>query len=209
MILSKRNYLAFLLLAIGVVCVLLITHGTAKASSTSEPSPVVYHEPTGPELSPTGAAEAAIKAARGGATSPGNMTIRVAHGTYVRLSAALNGNEVGSGPTTSGKASCFPGMSCTSAAVEEHERLQRESDESSAYIVEMKGTAFSPPRGRLRKGEKATASSGEVETVIVNAHTGFPEERTIGGGRPDLAGLGSVTELVATVRLHRLTVSIG
>ncbi len=199
MILSRRNNLTFvlLLMVVGVVCVLLVTYSTAKASSANEPPPVGYHQPTGPELSPTGAAEAAIEAAREGVTAAGGITIRVAHGTYAHLSAVLDGSEAVSGPTKSGKASCFPGLPCTTAEVEEHEKIWRELDESSAYIVEMTGTSFSPPAGRVKRG--ARLSSGGFETVIVDAHTGIPEARMIGGKGVKLESLGLVTELTAVI----------
>jgi hypothetical protein len=198
--LGRRSHQAVLLpAALGVGCAVLLMHGSARASSVSGPVPAGYHESTGPELSPREAAEAAIKDAWVGRMVAGDVTIRVAHGTFAQVSAVLNGKEAVSGPTTSGKASCFPGLSCTTAQVEEHEKVQKELDESSAYVLEIRGTAFSPSIEHAWKGEKTTASNGELETVIVDAHTGMPEARTIGGERLNLESLGTVAELTAII----------
>jgi hypothetical protein len=199
---GRRNYQAVLLpAALGIGCVVLVMHGSARASSISGLSPAGHREPSGPELSPREAAEAAIKDAWVGRMAAGDVSIRVAHGRFAQVSTVLNGKEAVSGSTTSGESSCFPGLSCATADVEEHERVQRELDESSAYVLEMRGIAFSPSIERVRKGEKVTTSPGELESVIVDAHTGMPEARTIGGKRLNLESLGTVTELIATISI--------
>lgn len=196
---GKRNGIVLgLLMPLTVGCVVLATHSSAGATTSSEPAPVGYHAPSGPELSPAAAAADAIKYVQGGA-EPGEIILRVARGSFAQARAVLDANEGVAGPSASGNASCFPGFSCTPAEVEQHERERRELEESRAYIVEMTGTAFSPPAGRLRKGETPSAASGEVETVIINAQTGFLEERTIGGQHPNLDSLGPVTELSASI----------
>jgi hypothetical protein len=184
-----------LLTSLMAVYMVLSSHSSAGASQVVAEA-AGYHKPTGPELSPTGAADAALKYASTGA-APGNVSLRVARGSFARARAALNGQDGVAGPSSSGTASCFPGLACSPAEVEQHEKEQQEVAESAAYMVEMIGTAFSPPSNRLKKGE--TAQSGEIETIIVDAHTGFPEERTIGGSHPDIGALGPVTELTAVI----------
>lgn len=195
--LNKRSNAVLLLLAIFAMgCVVVVAHDSASASSSVGGGVIGYHKPTGPELTPTTAASAAIKDVREG-TAPGNVTLRIAHGSFAQTRVILNGQDGVGGPTSSGSASCFPGLSCTAAEVAQHETERRELEESSTYIIEMKGTSFSPPASRLRKGQ--TAPTSKVETVIVDAHTGIMEERTIGGVGPKLESLGSVEELTATI----------
>ncbi len=191
-----RTLLGLLLLMSPIAGYMVLFSHSSAGASQAVAQPVGYHKPTGPELSPTGAADAALKYASKGAAS-GNVTLRVAHGSFARARAVLNGQDGVAGPTSSGTASCFPGLACSPAEVEQHEKEQQEVAESSAYMVEMTGTAFSPPSSRLKKGE--TAQSGEVETIVVDAHTGFPEERTIGGSHPNISDLGPVTELTAVI----------
>jgi hypothetical protein len=201
MSLYKRKNMV-LALALAALCaggsLLVIARGAARASSP-EPAPTGYHMPTGPELTPAGAAEAAIKAAREGTTAAGTISLRVAHGTFAQARDILDENEDVYPPSANGAASCAPGLPCSDAAVEESQRMQREEDESTAYIVEMSGPGFSPPTSRLKKGEVGSASSGEIETIIVDAHTGIAEARTIGGTPRHLESLGAVTEMSATI----------
>jgi|GEM_PF-6237556 hypothetical protein len=198
----NRNTMGILLLAAAaaVACVLLATHSSASASPSSEPAPPSgYHKPTGPELTPTGAATDAMKDARPGALG-GQISMRVAYGNFAQARAVVNSDEEVGGPTATGKASCFPGLACTAEEVEQHEREQRELDETSVYAVEMEGassSAFAPPAGVLKRG--ATVSTSSRETLIIDAHTGFPLEMTIGGKRVNLEDLGPVTVMLGVM----------
>jgi hypothetical protein len=208
----NRNTMGVLLLAAAAVvaCVLLATHSSASASPGSEPAPPTgYHKPTGPELTPTGAATDAMKDARPGALS-GQISMRVAYSNFAQARAVVNSDEGVGGPTATGKASCFPGLACTAEEVEQHEREQHEReqhereqhelDETSVYAVEMEGassSAFAPPAGVLKRG--ATVSASSRETLIIDAHTGFPLEMTIGGKRVNLEDLGPVTVMLGVM----------
>jgi hypothetical protein len=124
------------------------------------------------------------------------MTMRVVHGTFAPLRTVLNGPDAG-GPAASGPGRCFPGLPCNAAEVEQMERIERETNESTAYLVEMTGTTFWVPSNMLPHGAKE--SSGKRESVIVDAHTGFMKSQTISGPALSLAKLGPVSTFTATV----------
>lgn len=193
----KKVILAISLLAVGAIAyATLQAGGRANASATARSAALGQSSPTGQELSPATAAEDAIADAREG-IAPGNLTLRVTHSTVGQVRSLLDAEDGSSKPTSSGKASCFPGLPCTTQEVEQHEAQQRKLEANSAYLVEMTGTSFSPPSIRLRRGR--SAPSGEVEAVVINADTGFPLERIITDTHIDIESLGSVTEMTATV----------
>lgn len=203
---TRRTWTGLLLLLItgAAVTLLLVERGSARASTaesagTSE-EVISYTKPTGPELTPEGAAEAALKAIGPNTVTTGNenqtITMRVAHGTFGQLKPILNGQDTG-GPTATGTGRCFPGLPCRPSEIEHMEQLEREMNEATAYLIEMSGTTFTVAGKLLPPG--AQSPTGKVESVIVDAHTGFMKSQTVNGPTLDMSSLGTVTTLSATI----------
>jgi len=174
-------------------------HGTAAAAEPPPPAPGTgYHKPTGTELTPLTAATAAVRVVRPNAMS-GKINVRVAYGSFAMARSKLRPDGESGGPTTTGKASCFPGLECTTEDIERHERETRELDETSVYEVELEGEgeAFRVPASRVRRVSQGVA--GPREVLIVDAHTGFPLMRVVNGEAVALEQLGPVTEVEATI----------
>jgi hypothetical protein len=200
----RRTWAGLLLLLVlgAAVTLFLVERGSARASTTegAGEEAISYTKPTGPELTPEGAAEAALKAIGPNTVTTGNgnqaITMRVAHGSFGQLKPILNGQDTG-GPTATGTGRCFPGLPCRPSEVEHMEQLEREMNEATAYLIEMTGTTFTVAGNLLPPGAQSPA--GKVESVIVDAHTGFMKSQTVNGPTLDMRSLGTLTTLSATI----------
>jgi hypothetical protein len=156
--------------------------GRAKGAEApaSETRATSYRAPTGPEITPTEAVAIATSQARN-AESPAcnetgcylsGFTVATAHGLFGQAQAVAERRS----PRTAQLVQGNPEMD--------------EWQQSSAYLVVMESnTPFTLDVSHPRK---QPAPSGNVFSMIVDAHTGFVEGRTLGPEAPDAAALGPV-----------------
>lgn len=200
-----RNLLALGLVALAAVGALIFARGSADASSvqtTAHAAEVTWTKPTGPEMTPETAAKTALTATgnQGATTRSQAVTVRVVHGKFGPLRHVLEG--AGAGPMHTGAARCLPDAPvdepCNLAEVEHWEQIEREMNESPAYLVEMDAeNSFSLPGDLVRRGQ--SVGGGEIETVILNAQNGFIRSREIGDRELELGGLGQIYAYEANI----------
>jgi hypothetical protein len=140
------------------------------AATAPAPSPFAsYAQPTGPELSDTSVRGVALKeAGMAGDSKPARMT--GVNTTYADAVNALDPGATQSSPTSEGEASYR---------------------QSSVVVVTLRGQFtlnVSTPAGRREP-------SGQVLSVVMDAHTGRIEFRGIEESEPDLARLGTARAL--------------
>ncbi len=164
-------------LAVALVVVLLTITGGAKAGQ-DEVRMTSYRTPTGPELTTAVAtAQVVTQFAREDAGVLGPLSVTTTHSTFAQAQAIANG-EPASAAVTGGPADIT------------------EWRNSPVYTVVMRaapGETFKPnvsvPRGH-------EAPTGQVMTVIVDAHTGRKESLNLEPTAPSrLSELGTLTQL--------------
>jgi hypothetical protein len=159
----------------------LASHDTSAANSQEvaggEERFTNYVQPTGPEITPQVAAEKAIQHVYDtegpDARASIAATVEVAHSTEAVAAAVQEGVPPAEAQTVGSDAE------------------QTELRQSTVYLVVMRG-AFAPlvptPRGK-------SGPTGNIFSMIVDAHTGFVLGLQLGGAAPRMAELGPVTLL--------------
>lgn len=173
-----------------LVVAAVATQISGAASSPAAPSPFMsYTAPTGPEMTPGAAAEAALRFARE-AHEPGEVKMTLAHGTEAQAEALAEGKTVAAGKKREAMLAappsstfCFGGQNspCTMAEQEQAKAVLLAEAQTPSYIATLTGKSFAPAE-HLRKG--AHAVTGNKMIVVFDAHTGRQSGLTIGTNAP-------------------------